>query len=301
MVLVSALSFSLSYKPQTPFMQYGLSRLIRLVAPIWIFLSVYFAAIFFLDPASADLQPRTIFRSYALLDGIGYVWIIRVFLLVALAAPFLFKLHQAQKSHIKYLAILLAAYIPYEMCVYATNNMATGKAFEYASLVIYYLVPYSLLFGYGLRMDGISRKGHIAIFTLASAVFSVIAVYFYIHSGHIVPTQDFKYPPRIYYLSFALIGCEFMWLAGPYVWEQAARIPAVRHAILFIARNSLWIYLWHIPFIKYIDTNFAAKYAVTVACATAITAGQVYIVNRWIIPAFASTAMQKRIRSVFTG
>lgn len=58
-----------------------------------------------------------------------------------------------------------------------------------------------------------------------------------------MPTQDFKYPPRIYYLSYAIAVSAFL-----YMWcdRLTVKNKYIRQAIEYLSSNSMWIYLWHI-------------------------------------------------------
>ena len=66
-------------------------RVKRLVFPVWIFLGLYFAFLFLVHKVVAFHLPtfQKIVESFLLLDGIGYVWVIRVFLILAVLTPLL--------------------------------------------------------------------------------------------------------------------------------------------------------------------------------------------------------------------
>ncbi len=98
MVLLSAISYGLSYKATETYPMYFWKRIKRLVFPVWLFLTFYFIFLMVVDPAHKDLNPERMITSYTLTGGIGYVWIIRVFLLVALTSPLIHILHKAVKS-----------------------------------------------------------------------------------------------------------------------------------------------------------------------------------------------------------
>ena len=88
MVLVSALSFSASVK-QESYGQYVWARVKRLVFPVWLFLALYFAMQWaFAFPVALPSAREPLLVPLVCIDGIGYVWVIRIFLLVALIGPF---------------------------------------------------------------------------------------------------------------------------------------------------------------------------------------------------------------------
>ena len=92
MVLIAGISFGLSFKEQ-PYLNCVKSRFKRLLLPVWCFLIIYFSSCLLF--AFPTMLPSTskIFHTFLLNDGIGYVWIIRVFLMVALIAPLIFYIH----------------------------------------------------------------------------------------------------------------------------------------------------------------------------------------------------------------
>lgn len=88
MIIVSAMSFSLGYKDE-PYIQYLWKRIKRLVFHVWIFLTGYFLTILIFSPSAKVLNFKTLFDSYFFFGGIGYVWIIRIFILLALTIVFI--------------------------------------------------------------------------------------------------------------------------------------------------------------------------------------------------------------------
>lgn len=93
MVYISAISFSKSNKDYLSFSHissYFLKRIKRLVIPTWIFLIIFFSISKIVNnvfPKLFDYSFYKIFSTFSLESGIGYVWIIKVYLLIALVAP----------------------------------------------------------------------------------------------------------------------------------------------------------------------------------------------------------------------
>lgn len=90
MVFLSGLLAVLSYQKERNDMQYIIKRIKRLLVPTYIFLTVYFLCDYFVGRLfSMPLYNfHTVWTSYLLLDGIGYVWVIGVYLLCAIVTPF---------------------------------------------------------------------------------------------------------------------------------------------------------------------------------------------------------------------
>ena len=62
--------------------------------------------------------------------------------------------------------------------------------------------------------------------------------------------QPYKYPPRVYFLLWGMTVSLLLWSLRKYWSPLLACRPA-----LFIGRNTIWLYLWHIPFARLIKTS----------------------------------------------
>ncbi len=299
MLLVSGISFGLAYKQENYF-SYVWKRIKRLVFPVWIFLSFYFSLMLVTGHPVLLPNAETIYNSYLLLSGIGYVWIIRVFLLVALIAPLIWKLHSKTFSTPKYFSILIGIYILYEfMFVQITPylNSLLGKIFAEQVLQI---IPYAFLFALGLRLPSLTNKQVISLCCFALIMFIIIALYLNHGAGKFIPTQEFKYPPRIYYLSYALFVSILLWLSSDKILVKIKKLRLIK-PLLFIAQNSIWIYLWHILFLSIFHTPFYIKYFLVFGSASWLVFMQVYFVRQLVMPRLKNASFRKNINLLFTG
>lgn len=308
MVLVSAMSFGLAFNANESYVQYVWKRVKRLVFPVWIFLTGYFIALLLFNSDSPDLGKRKIFESYALLGGIGYVWIIRVFVIVALLAPFLYRWYKGNKSDTTLLLVILIGFAAYELLLYFARPYIYGGRKEIVAGVVLYAIPYSLLFLLGLRMPQASQRQNVVLAAAAGVCFCAAAALLWAQTGEPVPTQAFKYPPSVYYLSYAVMISALLWIFSDSLWAGIARVGSLRQLILFMAQNSIWIYLWHIPFVEtinahpeLIEVNFALKYVVVFSLATLVAAAQVLLVRNVLVPRVGSDRTKKNLRLILTG
>lgn len=67
------------------------NRIKRLLIPVYIFLTIYFILVFSAKALGINfgVTSHMVVDSYMLMEGIGFVWVIRVFLLVGLLTPIL--------------------------------------------------------------------------------------------------------------------------------------------------------------------------------------------------------------------
>lgn len=299
MILVSAMSFSLSFKVNEPYPSFIWKRIKRLVFPVWIFLTVYFVTIYAFNPQSAELNFITMLTSYTLLEGIGYVWIIRVFLLVALISPYLFAWHNNTESNSKFFATVALTFLAYELLRYISLPYIQPGAGELASSVALYLIPYSIIFAIGLRMAQLNVKQMSALAFLNLVIFIFTGLWLFLLNGEYVPTQSLKYPPSIYYFSYALFISSLLWIYSGSIDHLIEKLK-IKNFVLFTARNSIWIYLWHIPMIKTIHAHFLLKYFISFSVAVSLTYVQVSLVGR-LSNRIQSTRLKSNIKMLLTG
>lgn len=300
MVLVSGMSFGLSHKANQPYLGYLWKRIKRLVFPVWVFLTIYFVAQFVVYPESPELNFETILASYMFDSGIGYVWIIKVFLLVAFISPFLFVFNKNIYSDKKYYIILAGLIILYELMRYLSLPYIQDGFGKFLSRVIFYIIPYGIVFSIGLRMMWMGKKELYLLSIFNLGILIIFGFWLLIYYGELVPTQALKYPPSIYYLSYALFVSSLLWLHSNcfcYVFEKFK----IEQIVLFVANNSIWIYLWHIPLVKAIYTNFLLKYMLVFAIAASITYVQVFIVNNLLKKFIRNDSAVKNMKVLFTG
>lgn len=300
MVFISGLSYRLSVKDE-PYSSYVWARVQRLVFPVWIFLSGYFVL---LCATSWPVELPTfdkIWRSYALLDGIGYVWVIRIFLLVALLGPLVYRWHLSIKSHTRYLSSLLVVYAVYETLVWQATQLPAGLLRDVLQQVVFYAVPYGLVFALGLRIPDLSLKAVMALCLLFIATYAAFLLYHQWQLAAWLPTQKFKYPPTAYYLGFALMMATALYLTAQY-WMQICDRLRLSTLVLFVGSNSIWIYLWHILFLQAFKSldDYRLWYWSVFVCATVITYLQVWLVQRWIARITAKKS-QRLVRMLLTG
>lgn len=120
-------------------------------------------------------------------------------------------------------------------------------------------------------------------------------------SNGFVQTQEYKYPPSLYYLSYAVSASIFSWIFSSKTWEIIEQSSKFQKFVLLVAQNSLWIYLWHIPLVKLIDTNFLLKYLVVCAVSIIMAFIQVWFVQNILMPKFRNKTVQKNLKVLFTG
>jgi fucose 4-O-acetylase-like acetyltransferase len=273
MVIVSGALFWLtSGQKNYSFWAYLKKRIPRLMIPVWVFLIFFFVISYLISLFNSKAYPfgfKEIFYSFTLLiGGIGYVWIIRVFLLIAFISPFIVSLRNKFQKLSLFLLTLVAIYCGYTSLLFLRSKISTREPIQsftdflvrrvgfniFFDQIFVLLIPYGCLFAFGIVMTQISKK-RLFLFSLAFLIiFTILALDYANEAGTFVLTQDYKYPPKLYYLSYSLFMSIWLYLAANYVCSDRLNFLksfSLNKVIFFLSDSSLWIYLWHIFFLYY--------------------------------------------------
>jgi hypothetical protein len=91
------------------------------------------------------------------------------------------------------------------------------------------------------------------------------------------------------------------WLLVDGALSLISRFDFVKRVMMFVAENSIWIYLWHIPLLKLIDANFFVKYIFVLSIAVVIASLQVWVVKNIVLIHISHEQRRKNIKMILTG
>jgi len=243
MVLVSSFLGSKSVQKYNGFsgtMKYYQSRLIRLVVPTWIFLSVYFLFRYFLFGEVNELK-YYILSFLMTRYGVGYVWVILVYVYVSVLMVLFKKINKYRWM----VAVIGLIYIAYEI-VY---KMGFANSSILVQSTLFTIVPYGAVAYIGYKYGELSKRARIILCAVCGVIFAGLTVYYRLTLGGFVNVQAYKYPPRIYYLVFGVfISLILFWVSG-----KLPKKLLNNCVIKFISVHSLSIYLCHAFFIDLYD------------------------------------------------
>jgi len=255
MTLLLGLSFRMSIKKKKiDYIDYVKKRFKRLIIPTWLFLTFFFLLYYVIKLIRGDqyyFNMRVIIGSYTLLDGIGYIWIMRVFFIVALVNPLLIAVSNKIKNNIVYFLLISVAYILYSIMVKFGYLYLNGTIFKLYSEIFLCGMAYSLVAAIGLRLIDLRQIDIFKLAILSAIALLALAIYY-----NFAYTQPFKYPPRLYYISYGLfVSFLLYWMIG---------FPKIKKVfenkfIMFLSENSIWLYFWHIIYV-YVIILFGNNY-----------------------------------------
>lgn len=260
------------------------------------FLTLLFAAAFVIK-YDKILDLKTMITSYALISGIGYVWVIRVFLIVSLLAPILGVFNTRIRSNLIFIMALMFIQVIFDVSFSSLKNL-NPSIFHLLSITILDVLPFSLVFLFGMRMSTFNHREQSRLTFLFCLIFIGYARFFYTTEHVFVSTQDYKNPPASYYLSYALFVSMLLCLFKEQVIKIFQLISGVVH---HLSMNSIWTYLWHIPLVFALHINWLAKFIVVYVIAGSISWAQVQFVKYLSSKEFINDKSKKLINNLFTG
>lgn len=247
LVFVAGMSFSKSKKADFNYKQYLIGRVKRLCIPTWVCLIFIFGLAWILclimhkDYLYSFQQiMESIFFIGGINGGIGNVWIVRIYLLLAIMTPiYMFIERKLSDKQLIFLFVIILATNELIIKLFYIQNTLAGAIIEnlFSSIL-----GYSVGFLSGARL--MKNKEHIFIRNILSCfipTFLVCQVILCILGRGFSP-NSYKYPPQLYYI---LYGCIF----SLFIYMLCIKIEInnwrVRSVFVWISRKSFDIYLAH--------------------------------------------------------
>lgn len=266
MVFISAICF---HPNRNGYGAYLKKRFIRIYKPVCVFLIVFFIisyiGSYFIPQLNFDYTK--IIGSFLLLNkpSIGYVWIMRVFLMAAVILPLIYD-YIKRFSSLNTLIVTLSIFLLSECLNHSLSFIEQGWLKFILSEYILYIIAYSYIIIWGLT----SANANKSILLLYLCSIAIIYLAYCIYKSEFIfdPTLS-KYPPHGFYLLYGAFISVLFWLVKPH---NTIKLPLM---ISYLSRESMWLYLWHIipayaiiPFIHIADTWFLRFCFVVVSMVT---------------------------------
>ncbi len=239
MVIVSAMCYKPIKQDFHSIKKYMWKRFLRIYIPVFIFVNLFFLLTWVLE-GHYDLTYYSVYHyigSLFLLNhpSIGYVWIMRVFLMMALVLPFIFPIFR--KMNVLQLVISFICIILLQEFMINLFTSIPNVIIRYMlSETVLYIIGYSLFTVIGLHINKLSKsKG--MILTISGLLGCCLYI---ILTGNWFPQAD-KYPPHGLYLLWGWTGSCILITCKPILQKIATW-----NFWSYLSKNSMWIYLWHI-------------------------------------------------------
>lgn len=212
---------------------YCVDRIKRLLIPTWIFLVLYFVFTFLVTGSLYNVE--CYIASFALTRyGIGYVWVILIYLYSAVQIPVFYKVGDSKIA----LFSIAFIYVGYEVLC-CLNIGVDNKLMD---TTFYSFIPYGVITYLGYHMRRYCKKTKLAIGIVSVCLCVGLGIYYWLFYGEPQSFGIMKYPARLYFLAYGVAIAVFLIV----VCEKLKLKIYHNKIIRFVAGNSLWIYLWHI-------------------------------------------------------
>ncbi|WP_414713482.1 acyltransferase family protein [Siccibacter turicensis] len=302
MVFVSGLSYYISVSNDYRYSKYVKARFIRLVLPVWVFFTIFYFFCFAFDVQvfKQYLNAKTVLSTF-ILSGFGYVWIIRVFLIIAIISPLLIYF-TSKRSYVYDLAFITALILTSETLNYFSYFFNNKYLLFLIKEVIINALSYSVLFilGFKWRCYNLTQKFKVYGFILFTLL---MLVGLKMKLGGDFNLQNYKYPPQIFYITYSVFMTCTLYLALEYYSNRNRTVFSNNKILCFMSSNSIWIYLWHIPVVEYFklsgnEWEFYKRYVLVIIVSVFIA----YIQVTFIKSVFKQkTNVSRVINKIFTG
>lgn len=262
MVIVMGVSFYLSNNKNINYKSYIKKRFKRLIVPTWQFLTIFFVFFYImslLTNTKYQFGIKNIILSYFLIGGIGYIWIMRVFFVVAILNPIVLKISNKIKNNRNFFILWVLIYISY---FGLTNINLIGKSRFLFENILLYGIGWGLISSIGIRIKKITKQ-EMYIYTSIWLVIFMCLMFKYNFDS----IQNYKYPPTMYYISYGMFISFILFII---LDSRCIQSIFNNKFVEYISKNSLWIYLWHIiptyildiygNLIPIINKNFIIKF-----------------------------------------
>lgn len=263
LILLSGISLTRS-KSIKSYGRYLKSRVKKMVIPIYIVLTIIFLmnllSYKLLGISSEGVNLRAIVGSYLLLDGIGYVWVVRIFLVIAIVAPF-FPYIVKNISFKKFLVNITLLYIGYIVMISVFKN----TNLEFINVYVLQSIPYILIAIIGYRIAIYKSEVKKMLLLFLGGLLLAFSINYSLNLS-ILP-DFYKYPPQHLYLFYGL----FVSLSMYFILEKYnSKLKVLDNKFLrYVSVNSFEIYVYHILAIfiynalqKILNINFSYEFIV---------------------------------------
>ncbi|MFE4714520.1 hypothetical protein ACFRAM_27070, partial [Paenibacillus sp. NPDC056722] len=141
-------------------------------------------------------------------------------------------------NNIIFMVLIILIYSSYEL-ILSLNEVIPNIFFSYFVL---YLIPYGLVALIGLRVASDTKFVNL-ILIMSCVAFTIIQIKHFI-DGHGFEPNSFKYPPRLYYISYGLV----IGLSSYKFLQNKSFILNKRFlgSVQWLSKNSFKVYLFHI-------------------------------------------------------
>ena len=285
MVFVSGLCSAKSY--DCGYWNFVWHRIKRILIPMYIFiLPGYLLPLLiaqYFDIIRAGLNIGNILGSFFFWkSGMGYIWIFKVFILLAIVTPVIIRLNNKIKSNVFFVGIVVMSIVVQHILIYITDYLPiTTFAYDIMTIYILYIIGYAPFLMIGIRMNTWWRNIKPLKLIIFTIILMIVGLCFYIiFVGLPIDLSGYKYPPSSYYYVYGGAVSLLLWQC-----KKLLHMISKINLLVFIGQNTNWFYLWHIPVVTMLNIVFPNYVLFKFIALIAITTTILYIQHHVIAKA----------------
>jgi len=253
MAICLGMSCELSSGGDRGYLNYVGRRFMRLIVPMWIFLTIYFAVygtVVWINGESFFGGGRGAFEkvlwSYIPMSGIGYVWIIRIYFMISLMIPVLMCVKKIRGIFPRLIYLFLLFIMQNCLCRYCDTLEGTARTL-FSSLVVM-TIGYAIMALCGMWMVR-QTVGDNVLMALMGVAFYVS--YALVGGMGFLDMQNNKYPPNAYFLGYGLFIGAVIFIVSGMVLTGTDGVPA--RTTRWLSVHSMGLYYVHIVLLIFAD------------------------------------------------
>lgn len=255
MVFLSGVSYTLSSGGgKISYTSYLFKRFQRLILPTWVFLVLYYVLFIAINHAVGIKGILGSALSHFTFMTGWYVWIMRLFFIVALFAPLLSKVTKSFRTIFIY-SFIIGALVLNEFFVLWIGEDCLQDDWR---VILEMNIPYLAIFCIGTFILKMPKTSIMTLLMCSLVAFATIAFYLKNETGVFQSLQIYKYPPQAYYMTYGITVTLFLWITRKQIVLFFDKIKVLR-AVEFIGSHTMWIYFWHIFLIVFIAENISSS------------------------------------------
>lgn len=213
-------------------------RIIRLMPPYYLWLVAYLVLEAVIGSRPITLQ--AVAQNLTLTGGYDFNWLIVLFLAVTAALPFLRTI--AQRSELQSLITLL-------VCLTTSAVYMGSRGYWYGGYRYFMIIPWwGVTLAVLLIIRWVRSKDWISMATLVLVHLGIFSYWYRYLSAEGMSTHTFahKYPPDIYFASFAVWSVAVVYIVMKLVTPAIKKMYALSAVLTAISRRSYAIFFVHI-------------------------------------------------------
>ena len=263
----------------------------RLLIPSYLFVLFFYAWFYageYVATKTIQIDWKDVGNAFLLRNAsmMGFLWVIKVFLLIMFVTPLLVKLaDRIQSLKILIIVLLIMVCLQQGLVVLCEHVPIKFLRIVYREYFLY-LTGYSTVFLLGVKIGKQDNWGKHSLWVSIILLLLVFGSYVGINGLPFqLLSQQYKYPPQFWFILYGAACSVTLWLL---IRKQNLK-GKLSHFCVWMGQNTIWLYLWHVIGLRVgwmVSDHWAIQYCIVLVFSILVFAFQYYIVKKINKPFF---------------